>query len=715
MGKSERVSKRDQSLVDFDIPVLEWKNVRYETGGRKSKEILHGISGTLQSGHLVAIIGSSGAGKTTFLNTLAGRTVMSSGGCIKLDGVPVNPFSRNYRSSIAYVEQKDVMKATDTPREAIEFSAALRSYRKGETKEQLDARVDQVLDVLDLEKARDTIFGGAPGLRGLSGGEQKRMCIGVELVTDPGVIFLDEPTSGLDSANALAVIKTLKRLTKTNMGEAGNTAVLTTIHQPSSAIWNLFDDVIVLNAGQVFYQGPTKDLPAFLAAMGSPLPPNYNPSDAVLDLFYKKTSEQLKEFEKLSEEYISSQRVISASENTVEGPRGEGTDGDDHIDLEKGNAESGRQNNASDLFYQKTLEEFEGRPSEENASSQGTSASENMVKVETENGNDQVDSEKESGDSAKSARQKMSSREMAPLSTQFKYLVVRELRAIIRNKPALMIRFGMAIVLTLLVGLIFLNVGRLPSSPTTPDETSAYILKLGALYGAISFVVINQMFSFGQSQVFTFPAEKEIFLREYAANSYSGFPYFLSKIPIELAISFVLVNIVYVLAYFLFGLSGNFELLALAAMAVGVTSGASAKVAGAFFSDPETAAQLSPLIFVPQILFSGAFVPLSSIPVWLRWAQYLCAIKYGINLTTVLIFEPLRDGSGVGADAAVQAYMENQDISSDNNLTYALVLVGLWVGFEFIAGLSMMITALGSQLKSRKRFTAKKASSTKTI
>ena len=109
-----------------------------------------------------------------------------------------------------------------------------------------DTSVDEIIRVLGLGKVANNHI-GEPSKRGLSGGERKRVCIGMELVTDPTVIFLDEPTSGLDAYTACTVIDYLRRLTR-----QGRT-IIATIHQPSSKLYHMFDDIVLLAEGEVVY------------------------------------------------------------------------------------------------------------------------------------------------------------------------------------------------------------------------------------------------------------------------------------------------------------------------------------------------------------------------------------------------------------------------------------------------------------------------------
>ncbi|KAJ1970396.1 hypothetical protein H4R34_006069, partial [Dimargaris verticillata] len=196
---------------------LQWQNLTYRIASERRglrrkptqfKTVLHNVSGSVMPGEMVAILGSSGAGKSSLLNALAGR--LSTGtlqGQITFDGQQRNP--GRFKKQAVYVEQTDLMYAQFTVRETLRYAAALRLPSAEYTPAQKEARVNQVIQWLRLESAADTRVGDSY-VRGVSGGERKRTSIGVELVTDPRLMFLDEATSGLDSNSALHVCQVVK-------------------------------------------------------------------------------------------------------------------------------------------------------------------------------------------------------------------------------------------------------------------------------------------------------------------------------------------------------------------------------------------------------------------------------------------------------------------------------------------------------------------------
>ena len=170
---------------------------------------MHDAYGYVLPGELVAIMGPSGSGKTSLLNVLANRLNLSEGsrfsGLIECNARNVK--GDDFSKFGAFVQQDDVLDEVMSPREALRFSAKIRSSKI--TDEEIEERVDKMIERLGLQDCADTWFGGML-IKGLSGGEKKRTCIGYELISNPSVLLLDEPTSGLDSHTALKIARLLK-------------------------------------------------------------------------------------------------------------------------------------------------------------------------------------------------------------------------------------------------------------------------------------------------------------------------------------------------------------------------------------------------------------------------------------------------------------------------------------------------------------------------
>ncbi|KAG6580771.1 ABC transporter G family member 22, partial [Cucurbita argyrosperma subsp. sororia] len=238
------------------------------------KEILNGITGLVNPGEVLALMGPSGSGKTTLLNLLGGRLIRSTvGGSITYNDQPYNKF---LKSRVGFVMQDDVLFPHLTVKETLRYAALLR-LPKTLTKEQKEKRAVDVIYELGLERCQDTMIGGS-FVRGVSGGERRRVSIGNEILINPSLLFLDEPTSGLDSTTALKIVQILHEI-----AEAGKT-VVTTIHQPSSRLFHKFDKLILLGKGSLIYYGKAAEAINYFSSIGcSPLIA-MNPAEFLLDL-----------------------------------------------------------------------------------------------------------------------------------------------------------------------------------------------------------------------------------------------------------------------------------------------------------------------------------------------------------------------------------------------------------------------------------------------
>ncbi len=246
------------------------------------------VSFTILPGEMVAVMGPSGAGKTSVLTTLAGYTPPSSGD-VYMDGYSLYHHYDVFRSAVGYVPQEDVMHRTLTAEEVLYYHARLE-FSAEVTDREIHDRIGTVLGQLDLQRVGKTVVGDE-NLRGLSGGQRKRLNVAMELMSEPSLLILDEPTSGLDARSAMELIRQCR-----DLATAGRTVVMT-IHQPRLEAFELFDKVLLLTTGgKVAYFGPPgaiKDpksgedrggVRAYFAKH-SKVPPSVaqNPADYVLD------------------------------------------------------------------------------------------------------------------------------------------------------------------------------------------------------------------------------------------------------------------------------------------------------------------------------------------------------------------------------------------------------------------------------------------------
>jgi ABC-type multidrug transport system ATPase subunit/ABC-type multidrug transport system permease subunit len=281
----------------------------------RTKTLLNDISGEAHDGEIMAVLGASGSGKSTLIDALANRIAKGSlKGTVTLNGEVLE--SRLLKVISAYVMQDDLLFPMLTVEETLMFSAEFRLPRTlSRSKKKL--RVQALIDQLGLRNAAKTIIGDE-GHRGVSGGERRRVSIGIDIIHDPIILFLDEPTSGLDSTSAFMVVKVLQRIAQSG------SIVIMSVHQPSYRILGLLDRLIFLSRGQTVYSGSPTNVPLFFAEFGHPIPDNENRTEFALDLIRELEaspggSKSLVEFNKSWQNMKQSNNTTRSSETDRQG------------------------------------------------------------------------------------------------------------------------------------------------------------------------------------------------------------------------------------------------------------------------------------------------------------------------------------------------------------------------------------------------------------
>lgn len=288
-------------LRNTTVHNISWSGVTVTVTDRETKQpktLLDNVQGYVEAGEILALMGPSGCGKTTLLNVLAGRqpttttTSTSSNtttnitskaaraaskgpkatGTVRVNGTA--PAPATLRRLSRFVEQEDALIGSLTVRETLSFASRLATRLSPRERA---ARVDEVLSALGLRNQASTLI-GTPVRRGVSGGQRRRAGVGAQLMTCPRVLFLDEPTSGLDSAASLEVVRYLRAVARRD-----NLIVVASIHQPSTAAFNLFDKLLLLGSGQTHFFGPLGAVGAYYESVGRALPLHVNPAEFLLD------------------------------------------------------------------------------------------------------------------------------------------------------------------------------------------------------------------------------------------------------------------------------------------------------------------------------------------------------------------------------------------------------------------------------------------------
>ncbi|XP_026301188.1 protein scarlet isoform X2 [Apis mellifera] len=295
---------------------LTWKNISYtverKTNGGSLRaifgfqyteliQLLHGVSGIVNSGMLMAIMGPSGAGKTTLLATISRRVKGKATGDVLLNGKPIDT-EQMIRIS-GFVPQTDLAIESLTIQEHMEFMACMKMDRRLRANFRRQ-RITVLLRELGLAKCIST------KLSALSGGERKRVTLAVELLTEPSILFCDEPTTGLDSYGAMTVVRTLREVA------ASGRIVICSLHQPASGLLEIFHEVLLLSGGRVAFQGSSIDATEFFDSLNLSCPPTFNSAEfyvSQLSIIRDKEAESYRKVNWICDQYEKSKYGLRVS------------------------------------------------------------------------------------------------------------------------------------------------------------------------------------------------------------------------------------------------------------------------------------------------------------------------------------------------------------------------------------------------------------------
>ncbi|SMN22891.1 similar to Saccharomyces cerevisiae YOL075C Putative ABC transporter [Maudiozyma saulgeensis] len=269
---------------------------------KEEKQILKSVNANFKPGMVNAIMGPSGSGKSTLLNLMSARvhsnlvTKFTKKGSILFNNVEVS--EDMFKNICSYVSQDDDhLLAKLTVKETFKFAAALRLHHL--TPEQREAKSDELIRALGIKHCENTIIGNE-FVKGISGGEKRRVTMGIQLLNDPPILLLDEPTSGLDSFTSSTILEILQGLAD-NYGKT----IILTIHQPRSELFDKFGNILLLaKSGRTAFNGTPKEMIEYFSDLGYQCPELTNVADYFLDLISINT--QNDQNEKISRERVES-------------------------------------------------------------------------------------------------------------------------------------------------------------------------------------------------------------------------------------------------------------------------------------------------------------------------------------------------------------------------------------------------------------------------
>ncbi|KAL6318433.1 hypothetical protein AAG906_041198 [Vitis piasezkii] len=538
------------------LPIyLKFEDVKYKVvtkGGKSSdeKHILHGITGSVDPGEVLALMGPSGGGKTTLLNLLSGKVKTNSGRITYND----QPYAKTLKHRIGFVLQDDIVFPHLTVKETLTYAALLR-LPNTLTRQQKKERVMDIISELDLERCQNTIIGGAL-VRGISGGERKRVCIGNEILLNPSLLFLDEPTSGLDSTTALRILQMLQ-----NTAEAGKT-VVTTIHQPSSRLFSMFDKLVLLGKGNSLYFGKASEAMLYFSSIGcSPLEA-MNPAEFLIDLANGNISNKSVPSE-LEDKY-------SPGRQNFENEEGKPSPGEVHEYLV-----GAYEERVANLEKMKLL---------------------SPVRI----------------DSVSEMQRRENSREWgANWWQQFSILFRRGLKER-RHEYLSGLRITQVISTAVILGLLWWHSDA--SSPKKLQDQAGLLFFISVFWGFLPLF----------TAIFTFPQERAMLVKERSVDMYRLSAYFVARNTSDLPLDLILPILFMLIVYFMAGLKPSFAAFSLTMLTVFLSILASQGLGmtiGAALMDVKKATTLASITLMTFMLSGGFFI--QEFPSFISWARHI--------------------------------------------------------------------------------------------
>eukprot|EP00301_Raphidiophrys_heterophryoidea_P000122 c10063_g1_i1.p1 GENE.c10063_g1_i1~~c10063_g1_i1.p1 ORF type:complete len:733 (+),score=201.68 c10063_g1_i1:101-2200(+) len=603
--KPKNNMSRLTSFRDIQPVNIKFQNICYSLVKKDTtRHILSDVSGDVTASTMLAIMGPTGSGKTSLVNVLAQRMTQTRGavlsGTILVNDRVVN--RRSFARISCYVLQDDALFACLTVKETLMTAAHLQlpSTLSLERKEEY---VNSVISELGLNKAQNTIVGNEKQ-RGVSGGERKRVNIGVELIKNPFVIFLDEPTSGLDSFQAQSVMSAMRAL-----ASDGRT-VIASIHQPRSSIYQMFDRLLLLSEGGVVFSGAASEAVHYFSRHDMVCPAFFNPADYFLDL----VSPDYRSPEQEAESKLRISKLI----------------------------ELWRKNNPSQPLQAKPKRTTSMRTSVGNILQRHTSKSATPNKAGAQTSQAATNAETNSADGSADGVDEHTGY-LSSWGKQFMLCFWRSFINAKRNKIALIMKAVINIFFALLVGAIYSN--------TSYNQKS-----IQDRVGVLFFFTVNQTFGALTAVLGTFFKDLAVIERERAGKAYHVSAFYLAKFFAEAPFNMIGPLLFGIIAYWIVGLNtgaDRFFLFLVLLVEVTFCSIGLGVIVSVMSPNEDAANALGPMITIIQILFGGFYINLDSLPVGARWVQYLSLTRYSFEGLAVNEFTGLTFSCNDVSDNAV--------------------------------------------------------------
>ncbi|XP_024388362.1 ABC transporter G family member 26 [Physcomitrium patens] len=586
------------------------------------KKILNDITASVAPGEMLALMGASGSGKTTLLNILGGRLAHQKNvtGQVTYNG---RPYSTALKRRMGFVTQDDVLFPTLTVRETLVFAALLRLPSCMSQLQKIQ-RADTVLIDLGLERCKNTSIGG-PFIRGVSGGERKRTSIGYEILVEPSLLFLDEPTSGLDSATALKILNVLQK------NALAGRVIVTTIHQPSSRMFHMFDKLVLLSEGYPLYSGYASEAMQYFGSLSIAPQIAMNPAEFLLDLATGVTND------------------ITVPEDLESG-----------INLRITRHMSQLRNDDADSQREFVLDYL--RKSYKSL----------VEPLEKQSLHQMATISKDLGRATRAKKRWTSS-----WGSQFLILFKRTWTE--RRKDYFSaLKFVQAIGVSALLGLLWWQ-GKLETNANIQDQQ-------GLLFYINIFWTTFSMWT----TLMTFPMERQYLAKERAADMYRLSAYYLSSTICDGLAELIYPTLFIGILYFMAGLRKSLEAFLytlLATFLIGITAQGFGEMFGAATLSLKSAGVIASIFLLIFLLAGGYYV--RKMPPFMRWIKYLSFVYYGYRLLQKVQYTPDQTYSCATGCEPISTSPALHELKLNSGVQEAWVLVLMAIVYRLVSYFSL--------------------------
>ena len=683
--------------------------------------LLRNVSGCIKSGTVAGVVSS---GDTKNLVALF-ETISSSGSVsgsykyssrfdVRVNDKTVNTETVAYRKRVTFLRRgDDILPIRSTLRESLMFHARFNKL----SSHSADRMVKKIIRNLKLEKCQDV------RIQNLTVPERARTRVAIALVSRPSALLLDNPLSGLDVYEAFQTVSVLRQVAVDL-----NTAVLISIDQPSSEVLFALDEVTFISRGSVVFSGNPSDIVSYFLQMGYDCPPSYSPSDYLLFLLEVVP---LEEHERLvsswqwhrGNELMVDDHHAPTLQALMEGIRQSLDEADENEDVEHAVIDENYRkvepttprspvtsspppmsptivSRAVDPIESLALDDVEQGPPVDSdgpssPSSMGTPVSRigfglPAAAAAAATGDLGAIRSMEGGNNTRSLKSSnvVYRNNRLNFVFQFIYLYQRELKFFVRSFDTFVVRLALFAILSALVALMLFEIGTdaVLALTTSISQQSITVLDtiLNDYYGAISIMILLGLFGNVERVSVAIPSIRALFLAEHGmARLYGLGPFLFSQIFVELPMTMLMSIVQMSISYWIIGFVGNFFIWVLIVFLGSVATSSVGWLICSVTYSPLTALQLVPVIVLPQILFSGLLIDIRLIPSWLAWMEYLCYLKYCINVAVINETASLQDYAQI-KDLASQNY-----ISLDKTGTYVSIICIFIVGARLLAAMAL--------------------------